>query len=136
MNEIGSRTHWESFLSFPDIQNLAAELELDLSVVETNSELLRSADLEVLFNSTYFFEGAIYTNILQACRRAEDEIENLSDALLSEQQKRTELEKIISRLQKRYMRYIKRSAFFRPIMSGKLVALLPQVGRTRKIICR
>jgi hypothetical protein len=39
--------------------------------------------------------------MLQACRRAEDEIENLRDALLSEQQKRVELEKRISRLQQR-----------------------------------
>ncbi len=47
MNGIGGRTDWESFLSVPDIQSLAAELELDLSVVEANNELLRSADLEV-----------------------------------------------------------------------------------------
>jgi hypothetical protein len=53
MSGIGGRTDWESFLSVPDIHNLAAELELDLSVVETNNELLRSADLEVLLNLTF-----------------------------------------------------------------------------------
>ncbi len=50
MNESGVRKDWESFISvpsIPDIHNLAAEFELDLSVVETNNELLRSADLEV-----------------------------------------------------------------------------------------
>jgi hypothetical protein len=60
MNGVGGRGDWESFLSvpstsqsIPDIHNLAAEFELDLSVVETNNELLRTADLEVLYDSTY-----------------------------------------------------------------------------------
>jgi hypothetical protein len=51
MNGFVNRSEWEScnsITSVPDIANLAAELELDLSVVEVNNELLRSAELEVM----------------------------------------------------------------------------------------
>ena len=47
MSGLESYSEWGSLVSVPDIENLAAELELDLSIVETNNELLRTADLEV-----------------------------------------------------------------------------------------
>ena len=47
MNGLSGRSEWESCISVPNLENLAAELELDLSLVETNTELLRTADLEV-----------------------------------------------------------------------------------------